>query len=183
MRAHGFELLFAACSIFCLQRVHILFAACSIFCLQRVLYFVCSVFYILFAACSTFCLQCVLYFVCRVFYILFAVSCIFCLQRVQTIFCLQRALCFVCSAFYILFAVCFNCILFAACLYFVHSALFVCLQQISLSLLQIALVCDIYSVDSGVPSGPPYLTLLSRASNEKEVCFILVTLHTRSSCC
>ena len=88
------------------------------------------------------------------FYILFAV-CSIILFAGCFIFSLQRALCFVCSAFYILFAVCFNCILFAACLYFVCSALFVCLQQISLSLLQIALVCDIYSVDSGVPSGPP----------------------------
>ena len=96
MRAHGFKLLFAACSIFCLQRV----------------------LYILFGGCSIFYLQCVLYFVCRVFYILFAV--------------------------------CFNCILFAVCFIFCLQ-LFECLQQVLFSLLQIALVCDIYFIDSGVP--------------------------------
>jgi hypothetical protein len=87
--------------------LYILFAAHSIFCLQRVLYFVCSVLYILFAACSIFCLQCVLYFsaarsifclhrvlyfVCSVFYILFAA---------RSIFCLQRVLYFVCSTLFI----------------------------------------------------------------------------------
>jgi hypothetical protein len=76
--------------------LYILFAAHSIFCLQRVLYFVCSVLYILFAARSIFCLQCVLYFsaacsifclhrvlyfVCSVFYILFAARSIFCLPH------------------------------------------------------------------------------------------------------
>ena len=81
MRAHGFKILFAVCSIFCLQRVlylicsvlYILFAVCCIFCFQRVVYFVCSVFYILFAVCCTFCLQRALYFVCSALYILFAV--------------------------------------------------------------------------------------------------------------
>ena len=41
-------------------------------------------------------------------------------------------------------------------MYLVYSALGICLQQISFGLSQIALVCDIQFVDSGVSSGPPY---------------------------
>ena len=107
MRAHGFKLLFAVCSIFCLQRVlyliccvlYILLAVCFIFCLQRVIYFVCSVLYILFAAYFIFYLQCVVHFACSVLYILFAVhsilfavryfyGSIFCLQCTLIVFCL-----------------------------------------------------------------------------------------------
>ena len=73
------------------------------------------------------------------------------------IFCLQCVLYLVCSVFYILFAVCFIFCL-QRVLYFVYSPLFICLQQILFSLLQIALVCDVHSVDSGVPSGPLYIS-------------------------
>ena len=78
MRTYGFKLLFAVCSIFCLQRVlylicsvlYILLAVCCIFYLQFVVHFACSVLYILFAVHSIFCFQCVismvLYFVCSV---------------------------------------------------------------------------------------------------------------------
>jgi hypothetical protein len=103
-------------------------------------------FKLLFAVCFIFCLQCVLYFVCSVFYILFAACFIFCFQRV---------LYFVCSVFYILFADYFVCSLFYILLVYLQRFICMFLQQISFSLLQFAIVCDIHSVDSGVPSGPP----------------------------